>query len=129
MIRAQQESIDTLKKMLSQFLEDKKKKSKTKTPSKKSKGKRKEGDSSSSVNAENEDHSNSEPSKSPSEEEVNSENGSTHSKRISKLEQRLEALANQEGHQEAGVVRPYPTSGILSRTLLISKLRLTGLRW
>jgi len=39
MIRVQQESIDSLKYMLSQLLEDKKKKSKAKTPSKKSKGK------------------------------------------------------------------------------------------
>ena len=43
MIRAQEESIDTLKQMLAQLLEDKKK-SKTKTSSKKSKGKRKEGE-------------------------------------------------------------------------------------
>ena len=48
MIRAQQESIDSLKQMLLQLLEDKKK-HKTKTPSKKSKGKWKEGESSSSV--------------------------------------------------------------------------------
>jgi len=38
MIRAQQESIDTLKKMLSQLLEGRRK-PKAKTPSKKSKGK------------------------------------------------------------------------------------------
>jgi len=49
MIRAQQESIDTLKKMLSQLLEDKNKKLKTKTPSKKFEGKQKEGESSSSA--------------------------------------------------------------------------------
>ena len=42
MIRAKQEYIGTLKKMLSQLLKDKKK-SKAKTPSKKSKGKLKEG--------------------------------------------------------------------------------------
>ena len=48
MIHAQQESIDTLKQILAQLLEDKKK-SKAKTSSKKSKGKRKEGESSSSV--------------------------------------------------------------------------------
>ena len=45
MIYAQQESIDNLKKMLAQLLEDKKK-SKAKTSSKKSKDKRKEGVSS-----------------------------------------------------------------------------------
>jgi len=48
-IRAQQESIDTLKQILSQLLKDKKKQ-KAKTPSKKSKGKRKKGESSSSAN-------------------------------------------------------------------------------
>jgi len=48
MIRAQQESIYTLKQILSQLLEDKKK-SKTQTSSKKSKSKRKEVESSSSV--------------------------------------------------------------------------------
>jgi len=48
MIRAQQESIDTLKQMLAQLLKDKKK-SDDKASSKKSKDKRKEGKSSSSV--------------------------------------------------------------------------------
>ena len=51
MIRAQQESIDTLKQMLTQLLEDKRK-STDKTSSKKSKGKRKEGESSSFVHIE-----------------------------------------------------------------------------
>ena len=46
MIRAQQESIDTLKQMLAKFLEEKKK-LKAKTSSKKSNGKQKEGESSS----------------------------------------------------------------------------------
>ena len=92
--------------MLFQLLEDKKK-LKTKTPSKKSKGKQKEGESSSSAHTEDE-HSNSEASKPPSEEEVNSENRSTHFKMMSKLEQHLEALANQKSLQEAGVLRPYP---------------------
>ena len=48
MIHAQQESIDSLKQMLAQLLEDKRK-STDKASSKKSKGKRKEGESSSSV--------------------------------------------------------------------------------
>ena len=96
MIRSQQESIDTLKQMLSQLLEGKKK-PKAKTSSKKSKGKRKEGKSSSSAHTEEEEHSNSGSSKPPSEEEGNLENGSTHSKRMNKLEQHLEALANQKG--------------------------------
>jgi len=56
-----------------------------------------------------EEHSNPESSKSPSEEGGNSENGSTHSKMMNKLEQYLETLANWKGLQEAGVVRPYPT--------------------
>jgi len=81
MIRAQQESIDSLKQMLSQLLEDKKKKLKAKTPSKKSKGKQKEEKISSSAHTEEEEHSNSKSSKSPSKEEGNSENGSTHSNR------------------------------------------------
>ena len=105
MIRAQQESIDNLKQLFSQLLEDKKKKPKAKTPSK---GKQKKEESSFSAHTEEEEHSNSEPSKPPSEEKVNSENRSTHSKRMSKLEQRLEALANRRGLQEAGVVQPYP---------------------
>ena len=79
-------------------------KPKAKTPPKKSMGKRKEGESSSSAHTENKEHSNSKPSKPPSEEEVNSENGSTHSKRMSKLEQCLEALTNWKGFQEAGVI-------------------------
>ena len=96
MIQTQQESIDTLKQMLSQLLKDKKK-SKGKTPSKKSKGKQKEGKSSSFVNTESEEQFNSVPPKSSSEEEDNSENRSSHSNRMSKLEQRLEALANRDG--------------------------------
>jgi len=90
------------------LLEDKKKKPKGKTPFKKSKGKQKEGESSSFAHTEEEENSNSELSKPSSEEEDNSENMSTHSKRMSKLEQRIEALASQKGLQEVGVVRPYP---------------------
>jgi len=62
-ICAQQESIDTVKQMLAQLIEDKKK-SNAQTSSKKSKGKRKEGESSSSVHIEEEKQSNSESSKS-----------------------------------------------------------------
>ena len=51
MIHAQQESIDTLKVMLAQLLEDKRK-STDKAFSKKSKGKRKERESLSSVHIE-----------------------------------------------------------------------------
>ena len=53
---------------------------------------------------------------SSSEEEDNSENGSTYSKRMSKLEQCLEALANRDRLQEVGIpyaaecdTAPYPT--------------------
>ena len=109
MNRAQQKSIDTLNQMLPQLLEDKKKKPKTKTPSKKSKGKRKERESSSSTHTKDEEHSNFEPSKPPSEVEVNSENESTHSKRMGKLEKCLKALANRKGLQKVGVVWPYPS--------------------
>ena len=51
MIHAQQESIDSLKQMLAQLLEDKRK-STDKISSKKSKDKRKEGESSSFVHIE-----------------------------------------------------------------------------
>jgi len=96
MIRAQQESIDTLKQMLSQLLETGRT-LKPKTPSKKSKGKQKEGERSSSVHIKKEVQYDPESSKPSSEEGGNSENGSTHSKKINKLEQRLEALADQKG--------------------------------
>ena len=56
-----------------------------------------------------EEQSNSVSSKPPSKKEGNSENGSTHSKRMNKLEQHLEALTNRKGLQEVGVVWPYPT--------------------
>jgi len=68
MIQTQQESIDTLKQMLSRLLKDKKK-PKGKTPSKNSKGKVKEGESS-SANTESKEYSNSEPPKSSSEEDL-----------------------------------------------------------
>jgi len=64
-------------------------------------------ESSSSAHTEKEEYSNSKSSKPPSEEEGNSEIESAHSKRMNKLEQHLEALANRKGLQE-GVVRPYP---------------------
>ena len=86
MIRAQQESIDTLKQILTQLLKDKRK-STDKTSSKKSKGKRKEGESSSSVLIEEKEQSNSKSSKFSSKEEENPENRGIHSKRMSQLEQ------------------------------------------
>jgi len=46
------------------------------------------------VHIEEEEQSNSESSKSSSEEGDNPENGGIHSKRMTKLEQRLEALTN-----------------------------------
>ena len=57
MIHAEQESIDTLKQMLSQLLEDKKKNPKAKTPPKNFWGRRKEEESSSSAHTEDEEHS------------------------------------------------------------------------
>jgi len=60
------------------------------------------------VHIKEEKQSNSESSKSSSKEGGNPENGGIHSKRMIKLEQRLEALTNQKGLQEAGVVWPYP---------------------
>jgi len=96
MIHAQQESIDTLKQMLAQLLEDKRK-STNKTSSKKSKGKQKEGESSSSVHIEKKEQFTSESSKSSFKEEGNPDHGGIHSKRMSQLEQRLEALTNRKG--------------------------------
>ena len=108
MIRTQQESIDTLKQMLSQLLKDKKK-PKVKTPSKKSKGKRKEGESSSSTYTKNKKHFNSESPKSSSKKKDNSENESSYSQRMNKLEQHLEALANWDGLQGIMIVWSSPT--------------------
>jgi len=71
------------------------------------KGKQNERESPSSANTENDEHSNSKPFKSSSGEEDNSENKRRHSKRISQLEQRLEALTNRDGLQDVGIVRPY----------------------
>ena len=93
--------------MLSKLLEGRKK-PKAKTPSKKSKGKWKEGESSSFAHTGKKKQSNSKSSKPPSEEGGNSENRSTHSNRMNKLEQRLEALTNRKGFQKVGVVRSYP---------------------
>ena len=100
MIRAQQEFINTLKQMLTQLLKDKRK-STDKASSKKSKGKQKEGESSSFVHIEEKGKSAPESSKPSSKEGGNSENRSTHSKRMNKPEQRLEALTNKKGLQEA----------------------------
>jgi len=74
MIHARQESINSLKQMLAQLLEDRRK-SNDKASSKKSKGKRKEGESSSFIHIEEKEQSNSESSKSSSKEEGNPENG------------------------------------------------------
>ena len=103
MILAQRESIDSLKQMLAQLLEDRRK-----SPSKKSKGKRKEGESSSFEHSEKKGQPTSSLSEasSPGKDDQNHERG--HSKRMSQLERRLEALTNHKGLQEAGVVRPYP---------------------
>jgi len=107
MIRAQQESIDSLKQMLAQLLEDKRK-STNKASSKKSKGKLKEGESSSSVHVDEKEQSTSGSSKSSSQEKDDRDQGKVHSKRMNQLDQHLEALTNRKGLQEAGVVRPYP---------------------
>ena len=108
MIRAQQESIDSLKQMLAQLLEDKRK-STYKASSKKSKGKRKKGESSSSVHREENEQPTSGSSKSSSQGKDDRGQRNVHSRRMNQLEQRLEALTNRKGLQEAGVVRPYTT--------------------
>jgi len=46
--------------------------------------------------------------KSSSKEEGNPDHGNIHSKRMSQLKHRLEALTNWKGLQEVGVIRPYP---------------------
>ena len=106
MIQTQQESIDALNQILSQLLQNKKK-PKAKTLSKKSKDKQKERESSSSTNIVSEEHSNYVPPKSSSEGEENSENGSSIFKKMSKLEQRLEALANRNDLHDVGIIRSY----------------------
>ena len=113
MIRAQQESIDSLKRMLARLLEDKRK-STDKTSSKKSKGKRKEGESSSSIRIEEKEQPTSGSSKSSSQGKDDRDQEKVHSRRMNQLEQRLETLTNRKGLQEAGVVRPYPTEWDLS---------------
>ena len=101
MIRAQQESINSLKQMLAQLLENRRK-----SPPKKSKGKQKGGESSSSVHPEEKGHSTLDSSNSSSRGKDDQEK--IHSRRMNRLERRLEALTNRKGLQEAGVVRPYP---------------------
>ena len=122
MIRAQQESIDSLKQMLAQLLEDKRK-STDKTSSKKSKGKGKEGESSSSIHIEEKEQPISGSSKSSSQGKDDRDQGRVHSKRMNQLKQRLEAFTNRKGLQEVGVVRPYPTEWDLVHTLPSSRLR------
>ena len=87
MIRTHQESIDSLKQMLAQLLEDKRK-----SPSRKYKGKRKEGESSSSVHPEENEQPTSDASKSPSQGKGDRDQEKVHSRRMNRLEQRLEAL-------------------------------------
>jgi len=101
MIWAQQESIDILKQMLAHLLKNKKKSPKTK-------GKKKEVESFSSEDTKREKHLNPKSPKPSSEEKDNSESGSRHSRRMSNLEQCLEALAHRDNLQDVGVVRPYP---------------------
>ena len=101
--------------MLTELLEDKRK-STNKASSKKSKGKRKEGESSSSVHIEEKEQSTSDSSKSSSQEKDDQDQGKVHSKRMNQLEQRLEALTNRKGLQEAGVVRPYPAECVTPRS-------------
>jgi len=82
-----------------------KKKPKTKGASSRAKGI--EVDSSTSKNYDGEDANFEKPPTLP-EEKKGSDLGSDHSKRMSELEKCLEALANQKGRQEAGVVWLYP---------------------
>jgi len=96
MVRAQQESIDTLKQMIAHLLKKKKKSPKTKG--------KKEGECSSFEDTESEKHSNSESPKPSSKEENSSESESRHSRRMSNLEQCLEDLACRGDLQDVGVV-------------------------
>ena len=103
MILSQQESIDSLKQMLAQLLEDRRR-----SPPKKTKGKGRKGGSSSSEPSEERQRSTSSSSKSSSQVKGDQDPGKAHAKRMSQLERRLEALANRKDLQEVGVVRPYP---------------------
>ena len=110
MLRAQQESINDLKKMMTLLLEKSKKALKTrkaKASSSKRKGK-KEGENStfepSDGNMNNFEYENPESS---SEESEDSETEDTHAKR-SEIEKHFETFANRSRLQEVGVVRPYP---------------------
>jgi len=103
MILSQQESIDSLKQAIAQLLEDRRK-----SPPKKSKGKRREGESSSSEPSEETRRSAADSPKSSSQVKGDQDQGKAHAKRMSQLEQRIEALTNRKGLQEVGVVRPYP---------------------
>jgi len=84
--------------MLALLFERKKKKSlkksRSRTSSRKGKGKEKESENSTSENTESENPK-FEILESLSEEERNSESGNNHSKRMSELKKRLEALPNR----------------------------------
>jgi len=92
MIRVQQESIDVLKQMLAKLFK-KKKKPKTKGSSSRAKGIK--VDSSTSKSSDDEDD-NFEKPPAPPEEKEGSDAGRDHSKRMSEMKKRLEALANRK---------------------------------
>ena len=108
--------------MLAQLLEDKRK-STDKASSKKSKGKRKEEESSSSVHIEEKEQPTSGSSKSSSQGKDDRDQEKVHSRRMNQLEQRLEALTNRKGLQEAGWSDHIRPSGTLFHTLPSSRLR------
>ena len=97
MIHAQKESIDSLKQMILQLLEDKRRSRRPRLLPRSPRANRRKR------KAHSLHISRRRSIPTPSEEDGNLENGSTHSKRMSKLEQHLEALTNRKDLQEAGV--------------------------
>ena len=100
MILSQQESINSLKQAIAQLLKDRRK-----SPPKKSKGSRREGESSSSEPAEEARQSTADSPKSSSQVKGDQDQGKAHAKRMSQLEQRIEALTNRKGLYNAPILR------------------------
>ena len=102
-IASQQRSIDTLKHMLEKLLDER-----GRSPPRRPKGKGRKGDSPPSEPSDKPRQFTSDSSKSSSQVRGDTNPERAYDNRMSRLKQRLEALTNRKGLQEAGVVRPYP---------------------
>jgi len=105
MLRAQQESINDLKKMITLLLDKQKKPKspKTKASSSKSRGKEKEGENSASEHSDgNENNFGFEDPVTSSEEPENTDAEDSHAKRMSEFEKCLKAITNRSELQEVG---------------------------